>query len=61
MDTIANQSYPLSAKYFLGKRGLSLKAICRIPYKAMNMEGEMKLKALMKMFEQMKEVYTFKA
>lgn len=61
MDAIADQSYPLSAKYFLRERGLSLNAICRIPYKAMNMEGKMKLKALMKMFEQLKEVYTFKA
>ncbi|MGH2642612.1 MAG: dihydrodipicolinate synthase family protein [Chitinophagaceae bacterium] len=61
MDAIANQSYPLSAKYFLNKRGLNIREICRIPYKALNAEGEMKLKALMKTFEQMKEVYTFKA
>lgn len=60
MDAIADQSYPMSAKYFLRERGLSINPICRIPYKAMNAEGEMKLKALMKMFEQMKEVYTFK-
>lgn len=61
MDAIADQNYPLSAKYFLRERGLSLSAVCRIPYKAMNREGQMKLKALMKTFEQMKEVYTFKA
>lgn len=60
MDAIADQSYPLSAKYFLSQRNLSIKTKCRIPYKTINLEGEVKLKALMKKFEQMKEVYTFK-